>query len=369
MAYQGSISETNKWAIMSRGTTAFYAQNFHFQLPFSDGEFELFTISSASQNIVAHFPISGTDINGNPLPNTIAFFGTASHARSSSFATSASWAPAGQGAGFPFIGDAEITGTLFMSSAVSLPLWVGSRFDGFTQIQITNITGSVSASSDIVAEASNGNEYSEYVDMGINSPSYSLVSLVGGPSDGYLYMSSTLGELHVGNASVGPLGNVRLFAGGGNSDNATRLFVSSSGRVGVGTAYTASLNSALNVSGGVFLDTVTRPVSGSITVGITATAGQTRNIDLSRHNYFIYSASGAGTVTWTVSNVASSSLMQSFILQYYNGGSVTNTWFTNTRWPGGTAPVLTTGGVDILVFMTNDNGSNWRGTLFMRDSK
>jgi hypothetical protein len=82
-------------------------------------------------------------------------------------------------------------------------------------------------------------------------------------------------------------------------------------------------------------------------------------IDLSLGNYFTKTISG--NTTFTVSNVASSGTVNSFILQLTNGGSATVTYFSGVDWAGGTAPTLTASGVDVLGFFTIDGGTTWQG--------
>jgi hypothetical protein len=89
----------------------------------------------------------------------------------------------------------------------------------------------------------------------------------------------------------------------------------------------------------------------------TSVAIAASNIDLTLGNYFTKTISG--TTTFTVSNVASSGLVNSFILQLTNGGSATVTYFSGVDWAGGTAPTLTASGVDVLGFYTIDGGTTW----------
>lgn len=139
------------------------------------------------------------------------------------------------------------------------------------------------------------------------------------------------------------------------------LIVSSSGIRVIGNAITGSV-----FSGSL---TAINEMSLSVSGTIAAPAGTTRTLDLNDHNFFGVSASGTGTVTWTLSNPPSTGRAQSFIIEYVNGGAVTNAWFTNTRWPGGTAPTLSTGASpDLLGFVTDDAGTNWRGVLLQRNS-
>ena len=81
--------------------------------------------------------------------------------------------------------------------------------DSYIQLNIRNRTGSLSASSDIVATNDTGNETGNYVDLGINSSGYTL-GFVGQKNDGYLY--NTGSNFYIGNISPGK--NLYLFAGG-----------------------------------------------------------------------------------------------------------------------------------------------------------
>ena len=105
-------------------------------------------------------------------------------------------------------------------------------------------------------------------------------------------------------------------------------------------------------------------LSGSYRTGVVAVAASA--VDCSLGNYFTKTVSGA--LSWTVTNVPATGAY-SFILELTNGGTGTQTWFTGTKWPSGTAPTLTTSGVDVLGFITDDGGTNWRGVLLMKDSK
>ena len=90
-------------------------------------------------------------------------------------------------------------------------------------------------------------------------------------------------------------------------------------------------------------------------------------IDLSLANYFTKTISG--TTTFTVSNVPATGTTASFILELTNGGSATVNWWSGVKWAGGTAPTLTSAGVDILGFYSHDGGTTWRGLVLAKDSK
>jgi hypothetical protein len=93
-------------------------------------------------------------------------------------------------------------------------------------------------------------------------------------------------------------------------------------------------------------------VSGSVT------------IDLTLGNYI--SATASGIVTWTFSNPPADPNAGGFILELAGGGDYTQNW-PSVSWPGGVAPTLV--GVCVLVFITDNGGSKWRGCVAMNDSR
>lgn len=134
-----------------------------------------------------------------------------------------------------------------------------------------------------------------------------------------------------------------VFSGTGGTytqDNANLFFDDTNNRLGVGTASPAS---TMDINGG----------AAQNVVAVSASA-----VDCSTGNYFTKTASGA--LTWTFTNVPAS---RSFIfaLQLTNGGSGTQTWPAAVSWNGGTAPTLQTSGTDILIFVTSNSGTTWRG--------
>ena len=76
----------------------------------------------------------------------------------------------------------------------------------------------------------------------------------------------------------------------------------------------------------------------------------------------------AGT-TFTISGQDSTGFCSSFILELTNGGAFTITWWSGIKWAGGTAPVLTASGVDILGFYTRNGGTTWNGLVLAKDVK
>ena len=89
-------------------------------------------------------------------------------------------------------------------------------------------------------------------------------------------------------------------------------------------------------------------------------------VDLSASNDFTCTVTG--NTTFTIINTPSTGVV-SFSLQLEGGGAFTIT-FANAKYPGATAPSLTSGtGIDVITFITYDNGTNWRGTISMKDSR
>ncbi len=131
----------------------------------------------------------------------------------------------------------------------------------------------------------------------------------------------------------------------------------------------ASINGLTGVLTGFVTETGTQTLTNKIITGLDEThvAIPASNIDLNAGNYFSKNISGA--TTFTLSNVPASDTVTAFVLELTNGGSATVTWWSGVKWAGGTAPTLTSAGVDILGFYSRDGGTTYRGMLLAKDSK
>jgi len=93
---------------------------------------------------------------------------------------------------------------------------------------------------------------------------------------------------------------------------------------------------------------------------IGGTGGGTQDIDLTAGNV-VTATVDTSTNTFTFSNPSATGKCCSFTLILTNGGSQTVNWPSSVDWEDGTAPTLTSSGVDILSFMTVDAGTRWYG--------
>ena len=93
--------------------------------------------------------------------------------------------------------------------------------------------------------------------------------------------------------------------------------------------------------------------------GETKVAMAAHAVDLSLGNVQTYTLSGSQSLTFT--NPSDTGTACSFTLIVTNGGSATLTWPTEVDWAGGSAPSLTSSGVDVIVFITIDAGTIWYG--------
>lgn len=87
-------------------------------------------------------------------------------------------------------------------------------------------------------------------------------------------------------------------------------------------------------------------------------------IDPSLGNLFTKTITANTSFTITNANIPAGKTAM-FTLMLTNGGSKTITWPSGMKWPGGTPPVLSASGTDILTFVTPDGGTTWYGTMSM----
>ncbi len=140
---------------------------------------------------------------------------------------------------------------VFQTDPTSINVVTGKgNTNNYLQLNIQNTNQGVSASSDIVATANNGNEFTNYIDMGINSENYSQ-NFIGGPNDAYLY--SIANNLHIGNAATNGTSLI-FFVGGSDVNQVNKLQLNPNNRhtMSGSLSLTGSLNVLEGITGSLF---------------------------------------------------------------------------------------------------------------------
>lgn len=128
--------------------------------------------------------------------------------------------------------------------------------NNYFQLNINNQNAGTNASSDVVATADNGNETSNYVDLGINS-SVNTNGVMGNADDAYLYSAGN--NLVTG---TGTPGMAVIFLTGGTAEATNeRLRITGAGSVGVNST---SPNSTLFIRGSFATSIITRTASATL---------------------------------------------------------------------------------------------------------
>lgn len=124
---------------------------------------------------------------------------------------------------------------------------------------------------------------------------------------------------------------------------------------------------AIKISGTTIVDDARTFINYGATHNALGNVSGDTTINLQLGNYV--SATITGLTTFTFSNPLASPNACGFVLELTDGASSSVIWPNSIRWPNGTVPLLTISGIDILVFLTDDGGTNWRGMLSIKDSK
>jgi hypothetical protein len=147
---------------------------------------------------------------------------------------------------------------------------------------------------------------------------------------------------------VGALDQRYFVVASGNQAQSTADRALASGNAALVSAST--VNTKLPLSGGV--------VSGQFAQNIVALGLYGSGINTALGNYFTATLSGASSVV-----ISGSPTNVSYSFTYeVNHQTGTITWPTAVSWPLATAPTLTTGKTHIFMFVTDDNGTNWRAS-------
>ena len=183
-------------------------------------------------------------------------------------------------------------------------------------------------------------------------------------TDGGVLLGSGTGAI----TAMAVLGDGEMIVGDGTTDPVAESGATLRTSIGLGTMAVVNTNAvpAQTLAGAVTgADQIVSAINlkdyGEVTQAL-GSAGGTRAVNLNNGNSVTATVS-ASTNTFTFSNPTASDELCGFTLELTNGGSQTVNWPGTVDWAGGTAPTLTTSGVDYLVFWTVNGGSRWYGAL------
>ncbi len=243
-----------------------------------------------------------------------------------------------------------LTGTTLNSTVVSSSLTsVGTLTSGAIGTGFTAIPNTALANSSVTI---NGTA----VALGASATVTAAAGTLSGTSLAANVVSSSL-------TSVGTLTNLTVTntitgSVSGNAGTATTL-------ANTRTIWGQNFNGSANVTGTLSMadEVISRPrfTDYAETYTTPAISSGTLTLNLENGNVF-RTTRNANISTLTISNPAGTGNACSFTLIFdANGTSYTITWPAAVKWPGGTAPTITTtnGRSDMFVFYTNNAGTTW----------
>ena len=190
-------------------------------------------------------------------------------------------------------------------------------------------------------------------------------------TDGGVLLGSGTGAI----TAMSVLADSEMIVGDGTADPVAESGATLRTSIGLGTFAVENINAvpAQTLAGAVTgadqtVSAINLKDYGEVTNAIGATGGGTQDIDLTLGNNVVATVDTSAN-TFTFSSPTASDELCGFTLFLTNGGSQTVNWPATVDWAGGTAPTLTTSGIDILVFITTDGGTIWHGMVSSADSK
>lgn len=186
-------------------------------------------------------------------------------------------------------------------------IFVGNE-NAFVQLAMRNHSAGTSASTDLIAYSSNGDNNSGWIDVGITSENYADSTYgVTGPHDGYLFMSAPVGTTGNGSVYISTSNNGAhndvVFSTNGFGASNERMRIVGQGRAGkpagveiyIPTTSTSTSTGALRVQGGVGIQgnlNIAGNVSiiGNLTFGGTGTNVSTSTLTVENPILFLANA-------------------------------------------------------------------------------
>ena len=151
----------------------------------------------------------------------------------------------------------------------------------------------------------------------------------------------------------------------GIDDGTDKLEIGGGVAHGTAAGISMDVNGDMTLGGGIACadEEISRPKFKDYAETINALGdlgGGTDAIDFTAGNVVSATVS-TSTQTFTFTNPPATGIAGSFTLFLTNGGSQTVNWPGSVDWAGGSAPSLTSSGVDVLTFTTLDAGTIWYG--------
>jgi hypothetical protein len=175
-------------------------------------------------------------------------------------------------------------------------IFVGNQND-FVQFSLKNLNSGSGASTDLIAYASNGDNDSGWIDMGITGENFDDPAFgVTGKDDGYIFMSAPTGtpgngDLFISTDGTGQKNDIVFSTGGFADSTFERMRIIGTSRVGkpagveiyIGTNATSTTTGALRVQGGMGLQGNlfvggNFNLTGNITIGGTGSTTSTSTL-------------------------------------------------------------------------------------------
>ena len=165
---------------------------------------------------------------------------------------------------------------VYQNSSTSFNVIGGKgSLNNYLQLNIQNLNGGNKASSDLVATANNGDETTNYVDLGINSAGYNQAGILGGHNVAYLFGAAN--DFVIGNTTSGQ--NLVFFTDGTATTN-ERMRIATGGNVGIANTNpqaTLDVNGTVKIgTAGTALNSIIRFTNQSLTDGTTFSNNQSR---------------------------------------------------------------------------------------------
>ncbi len=214
----------------------------------------------------------------------------------------------GEGAKTLEIDDFFFSGYAGLTNASGI--FVGNT-NSFVQFAMRNHSAGSSASTDLIAYSSNGDNNSGWIDMGITSENFADTTFgVTGPADGYIFMSAPVGTTGNGSIYISTSGhgahNDIVFSTDGFSAGNERMRIVGTDRPGdpagidvnIATTSTSTTTGALRVRGGVGIQgnlNVAGNVNivGNLTFGGNGTSVSTSTLTVESPITFVANANNA----------------------------------------------------------------------------